>query len=127
MNTLDFCHSFDRVLLTSFIEKIDSQPNLGFFVGIAFAGFMVCILGTVRAYTNMLQDFGFMAAGLEVVKVGIALSIIWISLTVAIVALTLSGEPLGIDAIPIRAENKPLAYPETLLKMTVQRPRSSVD
>ena len=38
-----------------------------------------------------------------------------------------SREPLGIDAIPIRAENKPLAYPETLLKMTVQRPRSSVD
>jgi len=79
------------VILTSFLDKIEAQPNVGFLVGVAFPGFMVCILATVITYTGVISTFGYAVEGSELIRLSIALSIVWISFAIAIIALTIFG------------------------------------
>jgi hypothetical protein len=79
------------VLLTSFLERLAPQPNLGFLVSIALTAFMVSVVTSVVAYTFVVMNFGLEITGPEgVLSVG-AIVITWISFLVAIIALTIFG------------------------------------
>jgi len=75
------------VLLTSFLEKIASQPELGASIRNAFTGFTGCVVACVVAYSIMTLNFGSNISGLKGTVIGIAVYIAWISFLFAIVAL----------------------------------------
>jgi hypothetical protein len=79
------------VLLTSFLEKIASQPELGVWIRNAFTGFTICVVACVVAYSVTTLNFGSNIAGSKGTVVGIAVYIAWISFIFAIIALMKFG------------------------------------
>ena len=79
------------VILTSFLERLQAQPSLRFLVGVAFAGFMACIVATIVAYTSIVENFGNADNWPEAKKFAFAVPIVWLSFIIAITALTIFG------------------------------------
>jgi hypothetical protein len=79
------------VILTSFLEPLTSQPNLGFLVGMTLVAFMVCIVASVIAYTLVIMNFGVYFSGWELKLSVFVIGIAWLSFIVAIIALTVFG------------------------------------
>lgn len=75
------------VLLTSFLEKIASQPELGASIRNAFTGFTGCVVACVIAYSLITLNFGKNLLGWVENLTVVAMFIAWISFLFAIVAL----------------------------------------
>jgi len=79
------------VLLTTFLERLESQPNLGFLVSVALIGFMVCIVASVIAYTIVIMNFGVYVTGWELRLSVAVIGIAWLGFIVAVIGLTIFG------------------------------------
>jgi hypothetical protein len=79
------------VLLTTFLGRVDTQPKLGFLIGVALASFMISVFSCVVAYTLTIMNFGEYVGGWSIKLVVGAMTITWVSFLVAISALTIFG------------------------------------
>ena len=79
------------VLLSAFLEKLFSQPDWKFLVGVSFVGFVSSVLASVIAWTFYLIDY----PGINFKKPswyrfwgGLSLITCWLGFLVGVIALT---------------------------------------
>ena len=77
------------VLLTSFLEKLQAQPQMGFLIGLAFVGFSLCVVMCVIAYSSVVLKFGEHFSDSQANIPASAIAITWLSFIVAIASLTI--------------------------------------
>jgi hypothetical protein len=79
------------VVLTSFLERLESQPELGYLIGIALSAFMLSIVAALIQYTMLLYTLGTVASITENIFGGLIIAVVWGSFLIAIVSLTIFG------------------------------------